>query len=208
MNLIKLANYLEAKYSSEAPKNGPFNEYLWPKYREGIKEIEPESKLEKLVYKHIKQHFSSKHVGLPLKTVKLLIKCLENNWYSKVLHAPKHKTLYRGLLLNKKDLSKLINKEPLDKEKIEYNNSIKVDNGHSTSWTYKKNISKDFSGNYGKAKQGYIVTLIANLEDNKNRFLSGPGGLYDVEGLSKWHLEKESIGLEPIQIKYIEYEKI
>lgn len=216
MNSVnEVAQYLLRKYAvkdPEAPKNAPFGEFAWPKHREGKFPEEEDTQLEKEVYQDIKKHFSSQHIGLPKLTVRILMKILENEYYSKVLHPPVHKTLYRGLkITNVKDLVKLIGLKELDinnKGSIEFNDSVKSENGYSSSWTFQKQISKDFSGNYGKAKQGYMVTLIADVSDNKNRFLAGPGGLYDVEGLSKWHLEKETVGLEPITIKKIEWEKL
>lgn len=216
MTLLSLANKLYIKYllkeakehKPEAPKSAPFGEYAWPNHRKGLPK-EEDTKLEKQVYQDIRSHFASKHIGLPKFTVRLLMKILSKGWYSEVLHPPKHETLYRGLKLSRKDLARLINKEDFeDNGSLQWDDSVKVPNGHSTSWTYRKIISKDFSGNYGKAKQGFAVTLIAKVKDNPDRFLAGPGGLYDVDGLSRWHLEKETVGLEPIQIDKIEWEKL
>lgn len=216
MDVIKLAEYFYEKYNlfknaqikPEAPKNAPFGEFAWSKHRKNIPNKEY-TKLEKLVYKDIRNHFSSKHIGLPKFTVRLLNKILSNKWYNKIIHEPKHKLLYRGLKLNHNQLSNLINLKTFEENgEVDFNQSIKVDNGHSSSWTYKKDISRDFSTNYGKAKSGFSVTLIANVSDNENRFIAGPGGLYNVDGLSRWHLEKETIGLEPIIINKIQWKKI
>lgn len=216
MAIIDLAEKLHDKYmiktakvyEPEAPKSAPFGEYAWASHRKGLPE-EKDTELENKVYHDIKNHFASKHVGLPKLTVKLLMKILDNGWYKPVLHAPNHETLYRGIKLNRKELQKLLNFDEIkDSGTIKWEDSIKITNGYSSSWTYKKTISKDFSGDYDKAKQGFMVTLIAKVKDNPNRFLAGPGGLYNVDGLSRWHLEKESIGLEPIQIEKIEWEII
>lgn len=139
------------------------------------------------------------------------MKCLEKGWYKKVLHSPPHKTLYRGLKLNKSELAKLLDKDESyieDDGSEPWDKPIKISNGHSSSWTFRKTISKDFSGDYGKAKRGFAITLVADTSDNPNRFLAGPGGLYDVDGLSRWHLEKETVGLEPIVVKRIEWVSI
>jgi len=212
-SLLKLAYLFEEKYaikSPEAPKNAPFGEYAWAKYREGVPE-EQDTDIEKQIYNDIKKHFASKRIGLPKFTVRFLMKLLKKEYYKSVLHPPPHKTLYRGLKLNKNDLLKLIKSKDndlKDKGSIEFNKAVESINGFSTSWTFKKKITKDFSKDYGKAKSGYAVILVANVEDNENRFLAGPGGLYDVDGLSRWHLEKETVGLEPIIISKIEWEKI
>lgn len=206
-NIISLG-----KKEPEAPKDSPFGEWAWAKYREGVPE-EPDTKLEKQIYQDIKKHFASSRTGLPKFTVRLLIKFLEKEWYKPVLHAPPYKTLYRGLKVScKQDVIDLLKLKPEDfKENgsINFDSfNIKLNNGHSTSWTFKKKITQDFSTDYGKAKKGYSIVLIAKVDDNENRFLAGPGGLYDVEGLSKWHLEKETVGLEPIKITRAEWKKI
>jgi len=214
--MFKLAKKFDNKYSKtpEAPKNAPFGEFAWTKHREGFdnKIYYEETELEIKIYKEIKNHFASKHIGLSKIAAKLLAKILKNNWYSKIIHEPKHKTLYRGILIKDKEdvcnLLKIKREDFEDKGSIAYNSSIKITNGNSTSWTYKKIISKDFSTYYGKRKKGYAITFIADIDDNRYKFIAGPGGLYDVEGLSKWHLEKESIGLEPIIIRKIEWEKL
>lgn len=216
--LLALADYLYQKYSGnficqgakepEAPKSAPFGEFAWAKYREGTPE-EPDTELEKQVYQDIKKHFASKRVGLPKFTVRLLMKLLEKGWYKRVLHPPPCEKLYRGMKLNREQLSKLLGEKDFDdKGSKELDKPVKSTNGYSTSWTFKRKITEDFSGNYGKAKRGFAITLVANVADNPNRFIAGPGGLYDVDGLSRWHLEKETIGLEPIKIGKIEWEPL
>lgn len=212
--LEKLASYFEIKYAlrePEAPKTAPFGEYAWAKYREGCPE-EPDTEIEKEVYRDLKKHFASKRIGLPKNTVKLLMSLLKVGYYKDVLHPPPTKTLYRGLKITNLEALTLLLGQPkeeiADSGKMDLNKSIENDNGFSTSWTAKKKITSDFSGNYGKAKKGYLITLVADVADNEHRFLAGPGGLYDVDGLSYWHLEKETVGLEPIIIKRIEWEKL
>jgi hypothetical protein len=198
--------------AKEAPSWAPFGEYAWAPYREGAPD-EKDNALEEEIYKQIKKHFAStKREGLPQITATLLSLLMKIGWYKNILHPPPVKKLYRGLKIsNKKQLSELIDL-PMDDIKesgsIKFDKTIPYDNGFSSSWTAKKKISEDFSGNYGKAKRGYVVTLIANVADNPYKFIAGPGGLYDVEGLSKWHLEKETIGLEPITIATIEWKEL
>ena len=196
----------------EAPKWAPFGEWAWAKYREGIPE-ETDNDLETQIYKEIKKHFASTNrQGLPQITASLLSLLMKLGWYKDILHPPPAKKLYRGLKLkNKQQLSELVGipvKELEDSGTIKLDKLIPYDNGFSSSWTAKKQITKDFTTNYGKAKRGCGVVLIANVDDNPYKFVAGPGGLYDVEGLSKWHLEKETIGLEPIIISSVEWEII
>lgn len=198
----------------EAPKWAPFGQFAWSPHREGTPE-EEDSELEKAVYKDLQAHFGdfyNKRTGLPIQTVALLQLMLRFNWYEKILHAPAEETLYRGLTLSQKDLAEYVSlyENELDMIKnVDFSSprTIPVKNGHSTSWTNRKKITKDFSDAKGDAEL-YSVTLIANVSDNPNKFLAGPGGLYDVRGLSMYHLEKESVGLEPILVRRIEWSKI
>jgi len=205
LSLIKNAK------ASEAPENAPFGKYLWPKHREGFKKIEldEETEIEKEVYSQLKTHFSDDRKGVSALASELLSACMALGWYKRILHPPPYKILYRGLhFKNIKNIEKLVGEDDLDDSgiiKLKDPITIQPDNGFSTSWTYKKAVSRDFSE---AKKTGFAVTLYANAADNKNRFLAGPGGLYDVEGLSKYHLEKETVGLEPIKIAKIEWKKI
>lgn len=194
----------------EAPKWAPFGEWAWAKYREGVPE-EPDNDLETEVYRDIKSHFASNHVGLPITTANLLFSFMALGWYKPVLHPPPYERLYRGIKLRGKEaLSAFtgIDSRELSEAgsmSLDILKSIDVTNGYSTSWTSKKQISRDFSE---KGERGYAVTLIAKVSDNEFKFLAGPGGLYDVEGLSSWHLEKETVGLEPINVSRIEWERL
>jgi hypothetical protein len=198
--------------SKEAPLWAPFGEYAWPAYRDGVPE-EDDNELEKQIYQQIKKHFASTNrEGLPQITAALLSLLMKIGWYKDVLHPPPVKKLYRGLKIrSKQQLSELINvpiKDIEDSGSIKFDKPVPHDKGFSTSWTFQKKITKDFSTNYGKAKSGFSTILVANVTDNPYKFIAGPGGLYDVDGLSRWHLEKETIGLEPITVASIEWEII
>lgn len=207
--LFETSVFAKLATSKEAPSWAPFGEYAWAKYREGIPE-EADNELEKAIYQQIKKHFASTNrEGLSQMTATLLSLLMKVGWYKDVLHPPPVKKLYRGLKIrSRQQLSDLIGvpvKEIEDSGSIKLNKPVPYDNGFSSSWTFKKKITKDFSTNYGKAKSGFATVLVANVEDNPYKFVAGPGGLYDVDGLSRWHLEKETVGLEPIIIDSIEW---
>lgn len=56
----------------EAPAWAPFGEFAWAKFREGIPE-EEDTDVEKEIYADLKRHFNSKHIGLPSRTVSMLL---------------------------------------------------------------------------------------------------------------------------------------
>lgn len=212
IELIKISNKIAAS-EPEAPLWGPFGQYLWSNFREGMNNEKPEqeNELSIQVYNDIKNHFANKRIGLPITTASLLMLCQQLGWYKEILHPPPQQTLYRGLkIIGAKKLADLLGmgeEELLTKSSKDYDPgvNIKSTNGWSTSWSSKKKITKDFSK---KGERGFAVTLIADVVDNPYRFFAGPGGLYDVEGLSNYHLEKETMGIEPINIKKIEWESI
>lgn len=172
---------------------------------------EEDTEVEKFVYNQIKKHFSSSRVGMSQEVCDLLSSMIRIGWYKPVLHPPPNEVLYRGIKLRgKEDVINLIGINQGDfKERgyieFEQGKYIQTFNGSSTSWSSKKKVTSDFSR---RGKAGYSVTIIAGVEENKDRFLAGPGGLYNVRGLSQWHMERETVGLEPIKIKRIEWNRI
>jgi hypothetical protein len=190
----------------------PFGNNLWSNHHKDNYKSKKYSFLEQMIYDDLKNHFSSKHIGLPMLSARILKLCLKNNWYNDILHPPPSKFVYRGLKINYKE--KLSNLLKLDQSLIKDKGSVivdapvKNDNGFSTSWTTVKKITSDFYTDYNKAKRGFGVILIANVEENKNNLLSGPGGLYNIDGLSRWHLEKETVGIEPVIVHKIEWDKL
>lgn len=202
------------KLAKEAPQSAPFGEYAWAPHREDVKGKEPDNELEKTIYKQLQKHFgdyNNKRTGLPKITTEFLYLLMEKGWYKEILHSPPYKTLYRGLhFKTEEELAEFLGK-PFDDVKdsgsinLKPPQSFPVQNGWTTSWSFKKKITKDFSE---AKKKGFAVTLIADAKDNPNRFIAGPGGLYDVYGLSMYHLEKETVGLEPILVRKIEWTKL
>lgn len=192
----------------EAPSWAPFGEYAWAGRRESMPE-EGDNELEVEVFEHLRKHFASNRTGLPASTSAILSLCLALGWYTPVLHPPPHETLYRGLkFTNRQKLLNFLGVESVEDEgAIIYaeGRPIASDNGHSSSWSFRKQITYDFSED---GKRGFSVTLLADVEQNPNRFLAGPGGLYDVDGMSRWHLEKETVGLDPIRVRKIEWNRL
>src|SRR5580704_14347495 len=136
---------------------------------------------------------------------------VKNGWYQPVLHAPPLETLYRGIKLQGAAATALF--LGIDPNELLEQGSLNLDppktfdvlNGHSTSWSARKYITQDFSE---RGERGWTVTLHAKTALNPYKFLAGPGGLYDVVGLSKYHLEKETVGLEPILVSRVEWAKL
>jgi hypothetical protein len=194
----------------EAPEWAPLGQYAWAARREAMPD-EPDNACEDELFQDLRSHFSSSRTGLPARSAALLSIFVRLGWYAPVLHPPPQPILYRGIKLRSRAaVASLAN---VEEEEIAERGSVSAPggvvipsvNGHSTSWSSKKRITKDFSS---KGKAGYSVTLIAEVGANPGRFLAGPGGLYDVDGMSRWHQEKETVGLEPITISRIEWSRL
>lgn len=194
----------------EAPASAPFERWAWPTRREGVDATEPENDAEERVFKSLRQHFRTDHVGLPREDADLLHDVLrERTWYSAVLHPPPNARLYRGIrLASREDVAEFVG---VDEDEIgdvgssDVHRSVTVDDGFSTSWSAKKKIARDDFAKRGK--RGWAVTLTIDVKKNKRRLLAGPGGLYDVRGMSRYHLEKETVALEPVIVRRIEWQK-
>lgn len=196
----------------EAPEWAVFGQWLWPSRREGLYDAvaEKDTELEALVYTQLRRHFAStSREGLPQDTAELLAGLVARGQYRDVLHPPPQETLYRGLKVATEDaLSAILGgtvPSVAGGVDLAVRRPVTVGNGYSTSWSSVKGVTRDFSG---AGKRGWAVTLLADTGDNPYRFLAGPGGLYDVEGLSRWHLERETVGLEPILVRRIEWQPL
>lgn len=200
--------------SPDSKKGGPLGKWAWASSREGIDEEEPDNRDEKYLKRHLSNHFQSNHRGLPKRAADMLQRLLKSKKYKTVLHPPPCDKLYRGIYVRGKqhmvDLLGIDVNDLTDDGKMDVKTCVDVKNGHSTSWSAKKAVARDFSNKYNKAVWGYSVVLIADVKDKKNadRFVAGPGGLYDVDGISRFHNEKETLGIEPITISRIEWVKI
>lgn len=194
----------------EAPVDGPFGQWAWASRREAMPD-EPDNLLEDLIFEQLKKHFSSSRTGLPQETADFLARLMEAGMYEPVLHSPPQETLYRGLKLRGKvSLATFLGIDPSEVEEtgsLDFPETVTIPttNGFSTSWSSKRKITEDFSQ---EGERGYAVTLVASVSGNPFRFIAGPGGLYNVDGMSRWHLEKETVGLEPIRVRRIEWERI
>lgn len=194
----------------EAPEGAPFGLYAWAPRREAMPE-EPDNEMEDLVYLELRRHFASTlEGGVSARVCGFLRLMLQLGWYAPVLHAPPQDRLYRGIKLS--SLAQLqrflgVDEEPEEAGSIDYEAGVTFtpEGRFSTSWSALKNRTREFSG---AGKRGYAVTLVARVAANPHRFLAGPGGLYQVRGLSRHHLEKESVGLEPVQVTRVEWLKL
>lgn len=130
---------------------------------------------------------------------------LKKGQYTDILHEPDRRFLYRGMTVPKSWVASLLKKNP---DQVKPRGIVKVDftfkpRGGSSSWTANKKVAKKFS----KDNLGDVSIIIyASVNDNPNRFVAGPGGLYKLSAFSEFVGEKESMGLGDIKVCKIEWE--
>lgn len=190
----------------EAPDDAPFGKWAWPQHREGCP-FEPPTDLETKVYKELCAHFRSSNGRLSFETAELLMELMKKGFYKRVLHPPPVESLYQGVKLSDgfRDFLSLDPVTIAPEGAANINRTLPVRNGYSSSWSAVKKATREFSD---KGTSGFAVTLIADVAANPFRFMAGPGGLYDVDGMARWTKERETVGLEPIVVRRVEWKRL
>lgn len=195
--------------AAEAPPDAPFGQWAWASHRANVPD-EPDTDIETAIYNQLKRHFrSTNRFGLPQSSADMLADFMANGWYKPVLHAPDVPKVYRGIkIASLEELAVILGIESsaiADSGSVAFGRAMDPVLGFSTSWTDQQKISGEYSV---KGKSGYALTLVADVANNPNRLIACVGGLYNVDGLSRWHLEREVVGLEPITIETIQWVRL
>lgn len=156
------------------------------------------------LYRALVDHFNGSR-NMTVEECALITKILEKGVYEKTFHAPKAKTLYRGMGMSMRALKKALN--------LGEDDQVPKTGSSSKSFTFrpKKGVgssswSSSMSTGFGFADDNprdVKVLLEASVVKNKHHFVSGPDGLYDVHGLSDHSDERESIGLNDIKVSKV-----
>jgi hypothetical protein len=204
----RILDILEARKhtdSPEAPKYAPLGRWAWSSSREGIPK-EPDNANERFLKRELAGHFLTKHRSISKPAADMILRIRRNGWYEPVFHEPPDRVLFRGLRL--KDAAALAKLLKLPEAEVSARGSLRgkfivaIKGEHSTAWSAKKRVAFEFAR---EEKKGWAVVLTAEVKPNRLRFQTGPGGLYDVEGVSYYHLERETMGIEPITVSRIEW---
>jgi hypothetical protein len=199
----------------EAPASAPLGRWAFASSRQCVP-TEPDNVNEKFLKRELRKHFLSReqdrnhperHHGISKEAADLIYRIRLNGWYEPVFHAPPVPVLFRGLhLKTREELAKILGTPAAEiQSKGSKAGHFKAppEKGWSTSWSPKKAVAWEFART--GQRRGWAVVLTASVPLNRLRFQAGPGGLYDVDGISYFHRERETLGLEPIQVRRVEW---
>lgn len=208
---IKKTNKAIDKVSTATGKSLPLGKLAFPGSRLNKKlPIEPNTRTENELFNDLVAHFEGEEL-LSKEKSDLVRKFLQNGNYHDVFKEPDSETVYRGMSVKSDWLVKALKLKSASE--LGANGSLAksftfTPNRGGSSWTSDKKIARDFGHNNAGSDFGtYVVILHAEVDKNPNRFITGPGGLYNVDGFDAHTHEKESIGLGPIKVSKITWEK-
>lgn len=193
---------IKAKNPPEAPKDAILNQYAFAEKRFQLP-IEFDTAREKELYSALVAHFKD-NTPINAELANEISQILAADQYDSIFKKPTQEFIYRGMSVDKKWLMsalKIDNQDDLD------------DNGHkeaSFTFTPKENrgatswsINREQALNFANSDDGYSVFLVATTDDNPNKFVLGPGGLYKVSGFDSHTQEDEAIGIGQIKVTKI-----
>ena len=223
--MIKKAMKLAAD-SKKASKNIPtekasalMGKWAWPQERKSKNmPFEKSTKIENKLLSAIEGHFGGQN-SITDDVAQKLMDILEKGMYSDVIHPPAQNLLYRGLVVDITWLARILGYKTLKSMPqsgiVKKNFTFKPKTGSATSWSHSKSVARGFAGdlekNYYERYNRAGIMMFARPDDNPNKFVAGPDGLYKLDEPSEYTHEKETVGLGPIkvfQIQYVRFDKI
>lgn len=203
----------EDQYNSTPTENEggqpEWGKFLFAPQRRGQVPNEPNEEEENIAYLEIEDHIHNNQ-AISSKTIANLKKALESGSYEKILHEPKVQKVYRGIKITHEGLEKLLQQENIPDKGAAILDKMVSGRGDiegASSWTVEFEIAKEFAskGNLSHFsnpdKKYYSLIFVANVRENPNKFITGPGGFYKVRNLNEFEeTEKEVIALGPIVV--------
>jgi hypothetical protein len=220
--LFNLVEDRKCTTAPEAPAGAPLGRWAFSSSRQCVPH-EVDNFNERFLKRELRRHFLSReadrthperHRGISKQAADMILRFRRNRWYEPVFHAPPQHFLFRGLHLEKKEELAKILREQADKipdqgsKEGTFTAPPPTEKGYSTSWAPLKYVAFDFAREYGASRSGWAVVLTAEVVPNRLRFQAGPGGLYDVDGISYFHKERETLGIEPISVFRVEWKPL
>lgn len=182
----------------EAPEDAPLNQYAFAKKRDGLPG-EINNKHEDELYRALVRHFKDND-PVSKALANEISQFLANDQYATIFKKPTQKFIFRGMSVNENWLKTAIKSDvpPAGMKETSFTFTPKGERG-ITSWT----ISHQTAINFANNDDGYSVFLVAESENNDNKFAMGPTGLYKVKGFDSHTSEHEVIGLGEIKVSKV-----
>jgi hypothetical protein len=193
----------------------PLEKYAFAPQRRGKVPDEPNTKFESDLFRALKSHLE--HVSaLRPQYVQVVQQFLNNKQYTDIFHEPTQKQVFRGIAVTSQWLGNAINLDPdeIDNVNIEIDDEGFPDSGsesakftfrpknegEGSSWTTDVQTAICFSFDNLKSEKPRGIIMVANVADNKNRFVECENGIYDVEELDVYDTENEVIALGDVKV--------
>jgi hypothetical protein len=188
----------------EAPDTAPLQKYAFADQRPDVPD-EPNTSDEEQLFADLKRHFND-NVPVDKKSSQEIKGFLNNDMYGTVFHAPDVKMVYRGMAVDEKWLKSALNVDQIEDKGERQATFTFTPREHegASSWTLSKDVADDFAQD---SSMPYSVILAANISDNPDKFVTGPDGLYDVNGLNNFTTEQEVISLGDVKVAGIKWYK-
>jgi hypothetical protein len=189
----------QVEKAAEAPPKAPLGRLAFPGHRKN-KPFEADTEREEELYNDISAHFNENE-PLNAADAKLLKTFLDKGWYEDVFHEP-NGSIYRGMSVNADWLKMALKVKKLSNHGSVTKSFTFTPRGGSSSWSTSKSVAQGFKSS---GDGNFNVILHAKTEQNPKRFLTGPGGLYKVDGFNEFPDEKEVVGIGPIKVFKVEW---
>jgi len=160
LKIGQLRKIIRENIEPEANVDDPFGEFAWPAQRKDEDlPNEPDTKIEKDVLQSLQDYLSGGEKSsddmittlmggtgvLKFPYAKLIFQLMRDGKYTKVLHPPHVKMLYRGIELSVEEFQEIFGKKPSNSGTIkDFIMKPRYDHG-VTSWSKSKSVAQDFA---------------------------------------------------------------
>lgn len=170
---------------------------------------EPDTPVEKKLYDAIAGHYSD-NVPMKVTDAEALKSLIRRDMYNDVIKEPHVTNVYRGMSVGAKWLAKALKLKSTagipGKGKLQRAFKFVPRKGASTSWTTDRNVALRFSKDSVDRDNQYGIIMVASVEENPNKFLSGPDGTYKLDVARLFDREKEATALGPVKVSSVDWE--
>ncbi len=210
-----VCNALNEDARPQADEDDPLGKFAFASGRldGGIPE-EDDTPVEKALYKKLAYHFNQNE-PLDNDSSALAQSFLKKGIYKPVFNQPLPNTVvYRGLMVDEAWLRQHAGFRP--NEKIPKSGARGVtmtlkphkgDDDSSHSWSLSKVVAFNFATSAPETDK-YAVILHAKAGSNKDRFLSGPDGMYNVDPFNTFEQEEEVTALGAVNVYAITWTRL
>jgi hypothetical protein len=194
--------------SAEAPKGSTLGRIAFAPVRTEQVPFEKNTREEDSLLSSLVSHFEKeKKQQITARQIAMIKDFMSRGIYKEIFHETEAEVLYRGMVVTRLSLDKLLGEEVEESEEfvsVEKNLTWKPRRMLS-SWTTDDGIAEEFATKNIAGNKTTRVILHARRADNQFKFVACAGGLYDLEPTYIYGIEEEVIALNQIKLFKIEY---